>query len=144
MAGSFAAEGAIDVFQSLDQIADESARCLAARCFAEMRATAEGSRFVNLAKAVFEEGAGAIGACGHLFPAAGAPCLRGDHRLATGEIGRFPGELESTASRASRAVPAQWTCGQFRVDLPHLPQERGGVAIRFARCGGGWFYFHSV
>lgn len=53
MAGSIAAEGAVDVFESLDQIADLVARRGATGSLAEMRATAEGSRFVNLAAALF-------------------------------------------------------------------------------------------
>ena len=104
MAGSITAEGAIDVFETLNEIADLVTRCGATSGLAEMSATTEWSGFVNLAAALFEKGAGTVGLIGHVLATTGAPGLCGDHRFATGEVGSFPGELEATTGRAANAI----------------------------------------
>jgi hypothetical protein len=61
MTGTIAAESAVDVLQSLDQITHEVSGCLSACSLTEMRAAAEGARVVNLTQPVFEEWASAVG-----------------------------------------------------------------------------------
>lgn len=104
VAGSITAEGAIDVFETLDEIADLVARCGATSGFAEMGATTEWSGFVNLAAALFEKGTSTVSIIGHVLATAGAPGLCGDNRFATGEVGSFPCELETTTGRAAYAI----------------------------------------
>jgi hypothetical protein len=43
MAGTIAAECAVDVFEPMDQITHEMSRRLSTGCFTKMRATAEGA-----------------------------------------------------------------------------------------------------
>lgn len=123
MAGTITAEGAVDVFETLDEIADLVAWGGTSGCFAEMCATAEWSGFVNLAAALFQKRTSSFGIVRHLLATTSAPGLCGDHRFATGKVRRFSRELETTTSGASDAVAAEIARGQFLINATHLLQQ---------------------
>lgn len=111
----------------------------AAGGIAKVGAAAEGAGVVDLTAMVFEKGASAIGLLGRDgLATAGSPCFCGEHRFASGEIGRFSGEGKVATLRDTRAVPLQWAFGEFAIDGAHLIEQReGGRGIRQFRHGAG-------
>ena len=136
MTGPVATQSKVDFLQPMDQIAHQSARCRAACGIAEMRAATEGAGVVNLAQPLFQKRAGTFASRRQLGASAGAPGAGGEHGFATGEVGRFPGELETATGGTAGAVALNRALRQLLVNGPHLGEQRGGVRCGVARGSG--------
>jgi hypothetical protein len=122
---------AIEIFQAADQVEDFAARVGAAGGGAEMGAAAEGAILVDEAAAVLaQERAIALARGGQRLAPGGADGLRGDERLAAGELRRFAGQAELAALGAAEA-------GAFDRPGVDLAVDGADFSERFAPFGRG-------
>lgn len=121
---AFAAEGAIDVFESLDQVAHLGTCGRTASGFAKMRATSERSGVVDLAAMVFQKRAGTVGITGRqAFPTRGAPCTCCEQSFAASEVRGFSGEGKVTTGRATDAGPFERSLREFGIHGLYLVEQ---------------------